>query len=507
MNAARVVVIGAGIGGLAAALALAARGLEVTVLERAATPGGKMRQVAAGGALIDSGPTVFTMRWVFEELFAEAGARLSDHITLRPVDLLARHAWADGSRLDLFADIERSADAIGRFAGAAEAQGYRAFSARAERIYRTLERPFIRAAEPSPLSLIRAAGVREMAATAPFSTLWKALGEHFRDPRLRQLFGRYATYCGSSPYFAPATLMLVAHVEREGVWLVEGGMYRIAAALAAVAEMKGARFRYKAEVASIETSGGRASGVVLANGERIAADAVLFNGDVAALTGGLLGPAAMHAAPKRDASARSLSAVTWSMLAETSGFPLVRHTVFFSSDYAAEFAAIRAGRLPDEPTVYICAQDRGGDADPAPAGAERMLILVNAPARGDSRNFDASEIAACEDRTFALLARCGLTVAQGQSVVTTPAAFHRLFPATGGALYGSATHGAMSSFHRPHAKSQIPGLYLAGGSVHPGPGIPMAAMSGRLAAGRVIQGLGSTRSSRTVAMPGGMSTG
>lgn len=162
MRADHIAVIGAGVGGLAAAIDLAAAGHRVTVLERAATPGGKMRQVAVGDARIDAGPTVLTMRWVFEELFAAAGATLADHLTLRPADVLARHAWAAGGRLDLFADVARSAEVIGRLSGARDARGFLAFCERSPRIYQTLERPFIRSPLPTTLSLVRAAGVREM---------------------------------------------------------------------------------------------------------------------------------------------------------------------------------------------------------------------------------------------------------------------------------------------------------------------------------------------------------
>jgi 1-hydroxycarotenoid 3,4-desaturase len=267
----KIVVIGAGVGGLSAAALLAAQGAEVLVLERAAAPGGKLRTLEVGGAAIDAGPTVFTMRWVFEEIFAAAGSSLGAHLTLKPVSTIARHAWSADQRLDLFADIERSADAIGDFAGAADAQGYRDFCARAAGIYRTLESSFIRAPRPSPVSLVRAAGLRglgDLWQISPFQTMWGALSEHFRDPRLRQLFGRYATYCGSSPYLAPATLMLVAHVEQDGVWLVEGGMHRIAAGLASAAAANGAVFRYDAHVAEISVSGGRARGVVLASARR-----------------------------------------------------------------------------------------------------------------------------------------------------------------------------------------------------------------------------------------------
>ena len=228
-------------------------------------------------------------------------------------------------------------------------------------------------------------GVGGLWSIRPFDTMWAALGRHFRDPRLRQLFGRYATYCGSSPFLAPATLMLVAHVEQEGVWLVEGGMHRLAAALAGLATQHGATIRYGAEVAEIVTGSGRATGVRLASGEFVAAGTVVVNADASALASGLLGAGVRHAVPA-PTGVRSLSAVTWAMQAETDGFPLSRHTVFFSRDYPAEFDAIARGGLPGEPTVYVCAQDRD-DSGTVQAGPERLLVLVNAPAVGDTRPF------------------------------------------------------------------------------------------------------------------------
>ena len=516
MRAGRVVVVGAGIGGLVAALELASQGVEVVVLERAAAPGGKMRQVGIGGRQLDAGPTVFTMRWVFDELFARVGASLAAHLTLLPAQLLARHAWSAHERLDLFADIERSADAIGAFAGAAEARGYREFCERARRIYTTLERPFLRGSRPTPWSLVGRVGLRglpELAHISPFATMWGALGQHLHDPRLRQLFGRYATYCGASPFLAPATLMLVAHVEQEGVWRVEGGMHRLATALADLGAMQGVTFRYGADVSQILADRGRVTGVRLGNDERIAADAVVFNGDVAALGAGLLGEPARRATTRYRPAARSLSAVTWNLVARTGGFPLSHHNVFFSGDYAAEFDDLFGrSRLPAAPTVYVCAQDRGDRDGSAARGPERLLCLVNAPATGDSRPSSPKELLQCEEQTFRMLSRCGLQVdrSPAHTVMTTPADFARLFPATGGALYGQASHGWTASFTRPGARSRIPGLYLAGGSTHPGPGVPMAALSGRQAAASLLEDRldrrASTRPSRPVATPGGIST-
>ncbi len=490
----KVVVVGAGIAGLVAAVELASSGVEVVVVEKEAAPGGKLRQISFGDTHIDAGPTVFTMRFVFDAVFAAAGTTLEQHLKLIPAEILARHAWAADQRLDLFADIRRSADAIGVFAGPAEARGYLAFCARSAKIYRTLEGPFIRAQQPgSAFALARRVGLlapNELLGMSPFATMWKGLEDHFRDPRLLQLFGRYATYCGSSPWLAPATLMLVAHVEQAGVWMVEGGMHRVARVFEALAKSKGAAFRYGDAVAEIVVENGRAAGVRLASGERIAADAVVFNGDAAALAGGLLGRPASRAVPKPE-GARSLSALTWTMNAPAHGFPLLRHNVFFSDDYRAEFDDIfTRRRLPTAPTVYVCAQDRGDVAN-AIGGPERLLVLTNAPATGDTTDFTAAEIASCETRTFESLQRCGLLVDRtaANTVVTTPTQWNRLFPATGGALYGQATHGSMAAFRRPASRSRMPGLILAGGSAHPGPGVPMAAMSGRLAAAFVLAGL------------------
>jgi len=508
----RVVVIGAGVAGMVAALALAARGAAVVVVERAAGPGGKMRQIEVGGRPIDAGPTVFTMRGVFERVFADAGASLADHLTLRPVETLARHAWNDRDRLDLFADTARSADAVARFAGPAEAKRFLAFCEEARAVYDTLESPFLHAAQPSLAGLIRAAGPRglgDLARIRPFATLWRALGNHFHDPRLRQLFGRYATYCGSSPFAAPATLMLVAHVEREGVWLVDGGMHRVATALTALAEHHGAVFRYGAEAREIVTDGRRVTGVRLADGEQVGADAVVVNADVAALSAGLFGAAVAGATPRVPEAARSLSALTWTLVARTSGFPLHHHNVFFSDDYATEFRDIfDRGRLPARPTVYVCAQDRADGDLSAAATPERLLCLVNAPPTGDRHLFERAEIEQCEERTFQKLAACGLQVERWPeaTVTTTPAQFEQLFPATGGALYGRASHGWTASFRRPGIRTRIPGLYLAGGSAHPGPGVPMAALSGRMAAAALLSDRASTTTSRVTAMRGGMST-
>jgi 1-hydroxycarotenoid 3,4-desaturase len=508
-----VVIVGAGIGGLVCALLLVARGVQVRLVEKAAAPGGKLREVTVAGRPVDSGPTVFTMRWVFEAIFDSVGADFSRHVGLTRADILARHSWPDGSMLDLHADKSASADAIGSLAGAGEARGYLAFCDRTAEVFRALNTSFMENPSPNPVGLARDAGVTGLLSLTrikPFTALSKVIDSYFRDPRLRQLFGRYATYCGSSPYQAPGPLMLIAHVEQAGVWLVDGGMMQIARALERLATERGAEISYGSAVSEIVVRDGTATGVRLVSGELIEAQAVVFNGDPGALFGGLLGAACRRALAPWRRSERSLSALTLSCVAKVDGFDLSRHTVFFGADYPREFSEIlQRGDLPSDPTVYVCAQDRAADRRASAVdGEERLLLLVNAPARADEKVFSEAEIASCKARMIERLTRGGLTLSAPpkQMKATTPADFSTLFPGTGGALYGRASHGWAASFQRPGARTSIRGLFLAGGAVHPGPGIPMAALSGRFAAQAVFQHLGSTRLSRMAATPGGMST-
>jgi 1-hydroxycarotenoid 3,4-desaturase len=504
------IIIGAGIGGLVSALLLAARGVPVAVVEAADVAGGKIRQLDGGGAAVDAGPTVFTMRDVFDQIFEAAGTSLDAEVRVTRAERIARHAWDASGPLDLYADSAQSEQAIGDFAGAEAARGYRSFAAEARRIFAILDRPFLRGPKVLPPGLMWRIGLwrfADLLAIRPYESLWKVLHEHFRDPRLIQLFGRYSTYCGSVPMLTPATLMLIAHVEAQGVWAIDGGMTALAAGLERVARAKGAKFRFGAPVARILTEAGTVSGVDLASGERLAAGRVIFNGDPAALGGGLLGSAAAHAVRPVPPKARSLSALVWLVNSRTHGLALDHHNVFFSPDYPREFADIAARGSPASPTAYVCALDRGGGRVPAPGTSERLQIIVNARASGDTHIPDAEEKARCTSTMLERLKACGLELDSPlPHQLLTPADFAARFPGTGGALYGRASHGWAASFLRPGSRTAIPGLYCAGGATHPGAGVPMAALSGMLASEALLADLASTPWYRRRATAGGIST-
>ena len=492
MSARHAIVIGAGAGGLSASIDLARAGFQVTLLERGNAPGGKMHTRAVDDREVDGGPTVLTMRSIFEQLFADAGACLNDRLTLLESPIIARHAWSHGGVLDLYPDAQRSRQSIEDFAGTDNAAGFERFYSQSARIHQTLSETFMTASKPDPVTLVgrvlRQHHPSSLMAARPAPNLWRALGGFFSDERLRQLFARYATYVGSSPLSTPATLMLIAHVELEGVWLVDGGMHRLAAAMADLGRELGIDLHLNTHVSEVLVKGGKACGVRLEDGTSLPADVVVFNGDTNALATGQLGDEAMRAVKPRSVEQRGLSALTWCIKGSSSGFGLDHHNVFFESDYPSEFNTLFEKRnVPSKPTVYLCAQDRGPNG--SLNGSERLLMLVNAPADGARQSWSEDDVARTRDNALAVLERCGLNLGFRDSdcVSTTPNDWHGRFPGSGGSLYGGASHGIWSSFTRPGARSRLKGLYLSGGSVHPGPGVPMATLSGRLAASAVVR--------------------
>jgi 1-hydroxycarotenoid 3,4-desaturase len=492
-------------GGLAAAIRLAAGGCRVTVVEAADGPGGKARARATEAGPAAMGPTVLTLKPEVDALFQLCGTTTETEISLTRLPRLARHWWPNSGPLDLFPDREANIEAIRAFAGDREAQGFARFDTRARALYQAFEMPVMRAPKPD-LSAIARTTLRNPALWPPLlpgMTLDRWLGQFFRDPRLRQLFGRYSTYVGGRPAHTPAVLSLVWQAEAQGVWAVTDGIQALATALARAAETLGVRLYFSTQARRITRQSGRVSLVETDQGHH-PADIVVFNGDPRALTDGHLGEAAQSAL--QPPGPPSLSAWVWSFAATPEGPrapDLIHHNLFFTADPAAEFGPIGQGRMPESPTLYLNAQDRELGTTPP---LERFQIIMNAPA---NRPDQPDEDRTCTDRTFPPLSRMGLTFSPppGPQALTRPRDLAQRFPASLGSIYGASPEGALAAFRRPVARTGLPGLYLAGGGVHPGAGVPMALLSGRQAALQALQDLTSASPSARTATPGGMSTG
>ena len=507
-HAKHIAIIGTGIGGLSAALRLAHTGARVSVFERHATPGGKMRTLPSAAGPVDAGPTVLTMKPVFEKLFADVGARLEDHVTLHQEALLARHFWRDGTTLDLMADTAASVENVGRAFGSRAASDFTRFCARAKTLFDSFEAPMMQTSVPSIASLTRTV-LRKPSlihAMAPHQTLAQMLNTQFSEPKLAQLFARYATYVGGVPQDAPAILGLIWEAERRGVWHVKGGMHRLAVAIETLAREKGADFHYGAHITRIETSQDRPCAVHTQAG-RVEVDAVLFNGDPRALTTVMFGPSLADSVTPAATEPRSLSAQVQAFAAQVrSEFPLAAHNVFFADNPQTEYAPLSQRMMQTDPTLYICAQDRFGAVQPS--CPERFEIILNAPPAPDNQHVSQQESDQCQKLIFNRLAAFGLTFSPvpDKTTLTGPDTFSALFPASNGSLYGRSPAGMMAALARPTARTKMKGLYLVGGGTHPGAGVPMATLSAQHAAEAMIKDLCLTSMSPQGAMHGGMST-
>ena len=501
----RAVIIGAGIAGLACAVRLRAAGFAVTLLERHGAVGGKIRTVPSDAGPIDAGPTVLTMRHVFDDLFAQLGTRVEDHVTLIKQDELARHFWPDGSTLSLYADEERTIGALRTFGGNEAVADFLKFTKRTRQLFAAFDAPMMQAPEPKLAELTKHV-LRQphlIPAMAPLSTLKTLLKRSFRDPRLRQLFGRYATYVGGSPSHAPAILSLIWQAAANGVWVVKGGMHKLTQALGRLLDANGVETQTNAHVDRIEIQNGHAKAVHLANGTHIPCDVLIHAGDPRALATGALGPGTTHIAKQTAKAKRSFSARVLSFAAAPHGPALAHHNVFFDEDAQSEFNDLMAGRIPAHPSFYICALDRGhGKHTPQ---LERFEIITNAPATAEHQPEDLSPWL---HQITHQMAQHGISFSPtpDTTTITTPQVFARMFPATQGALYGQTPHGLPAALQRPTARTRLPNLYLAGGGTHPGAGVPMATLSARHAVEAILSDQISTSRSAPTATRGGMST-
>jgi phytoene desaturase len=467
----RVVVVGAGVGGLAAAARLAAQGHAVTLLEAAHEVGGKLGVYERDGFRFDTGPSLLTLPQVFRDLFEATGGWPTD-LELVPLDPIARYRWADGSTVDVGPgdDLDRLRPG--------NAEEWRRLMQRAERIWDASHEAFLESPlDARTLARLAISRPRDIATVAPTRSL-RSLGEqHLRDPRLRMLLDRYATYTGSDPRRAPAALAAVAYAERAfGGWYVKGGLRRLADALHDRVLELGVTVVLSARATRIDTVAGRVDGVRLADGGRLPADVVVANADASAVYGGLLDR------PRQlPRGAPSLSGFVLLLAVDGRTPGLAHHNVLFPADYDAEFDAVFGPdpRPVADPTLYITAPD-----DPAvrPPGTEAWFVLVNAPRHGQV-DWHAEKPAYAEHLLDLLEAR-GPAVRDRirWSEAISPADLEARTGAPGGAIYGSSSNGARAAFLRPANRSPVPGLFLVGGSAHPGGGLPLVALSAQIVA-------------------------
>lgn len=507
----RVVVIGAGLGGMAAGARLAAQGHSVTVCEQSPTVGGKLGSYSRDGFTFDTGPSLLTLPAVYRDLFATTGKPLEQLLDLVPVDPVCHYRFADGTELDMpNASRARIGQAFDACLGEGTGTDWLALMDRAGRIWDATRRPFLE----SPLDGVRGLAresrkVGDLRTIAPWSSL-RALGRRYLShPHQRMFLDRYATYTGSDPRRAPAALATVPYVEQSfGAWYVRGGLRRLGEVLEQRVGDLGVKVRTNARVAEVLIDCGHAAGVRLEDGESLPADVVVANADATALYRDLVpGKAARAALARLRRATPSLSGFVLLLAlrkqSQNSGrrHPHHRpahHTVLFPEHYDDEFDAVfgtgpyrrRPGPAPD-PTIYISAPD---EPDSRPdADHEAWFVLVNAPRHCPDDptagiDWDAAGLAdAYADRVLDLMAARGVDVRERLlwRHVRTPADLERETGSVGGSIYGTSSNGTSAAFLRPANRSPVPGLFLVGGSSHPGGGLPLVGLSAAIVAGLI----------------------
>jgi phytoene desaturase len=480
------IIIGAGLGGLSAAIRLATKGFAVTILEKNETVGGKINLVEAGGYKFDTGASLLTMRRVLEELFIYAGKRVEDYLEILALEPICRYFWTDGARFDASQNLPKTEAEIERMETRAEVENFRKFLADARRKYEVSEKTFLAHSLNDLPLLLRPKYLRDLLAISSMRTLDAHVRSYFRSPKLRQLFNRFATYNGSSPFQIPATFALIPYVEFGlGAWYVKGGMYEIPKALAKLAGELNVEIKTGCEVEKILVRNKKAVGVRLVNGDELKSDYVIANSDAVETYRNLL-----DARNKRIENLEPSCSGFVLLLGTKKRFPaLAHHNIFFSDDYRAEFDAIFKDLRPARnPTVYVCAATRT-DETQAPAGCENLFVLINAPYTSARTDWE-KEKRDYRDLIVGKLEGFGLDGLENSiefEQIITPEDFEKKYRANRGSIYGVSSNGIFSAFLRPPNKARgVRNLYFVGGATHPGGGIPLVLISGKLTADLVI---------------------
>ena len=481
-----VVVIGAGLGGLAAAAHLIGDDHDVTVLERAQQPGGRAGMLERDGFRLDNGPTVLTMVGLLGEVFAAAGADMADHLTLRPVDPMYRAVYADGSVLHVRHGREAMTEEIREFAGPQAAASFGRFADWLTELYRVEMPNFIDADFDSALDLVRRwrAGSR-LVRLGGFGKLGRKVASFFDDERLQRIFGFQAMYAGVAPHEALALYSVITYMDAiEGVYVPAGGMHAIATGLADAVSNGGAELRYGAEVTRILRDGsGAVRGVELGGGERLAADAVVCDADLPVAYRTLLGGVDAPRAARRGRY--SPSCLLW--VAGVRGTPpagAAHHNIHFGTQWDESFdAIIRDGDVMADPSILVTLHSLD-DPSLAPAGCSTIYALEPVPNLDGRVDWVAHRERAAA-RLRAQVADAGYPVEVVTEEIYDPLDWEAQGMERGTPFALAHTFRQTGPFRPRNVDPRVPGLVFVGSSTVPGVGVPMVLVSGKLAAARV----------------------
>lgn len=482
MKAKHIVVVGAGLGGLAAAARLAHMGFKVTVMEQQCSIGGKLQRIHQNGYSFDRGPSTITMRFAFEQLFESCGRRMDEYVQFQELEVRTRNYFSDGHRLDLCADIVHMQEQIATYS-AHDAMNYPKFHREAEQLYQLSMKHFLNGRLTTRKKLSPALW-KAMLSIKPWQTLQHMLMRYFNHPNTLQMFGRYATYIGSSPYTTPSVFAMLSHIESDlGVYSIQGGTYSLVRALEQLALEGGVEIITNTRVRQVRIVNGRVCGVETDTSE-LEADQVIVNADFLSAYPELI--------PSEHQSSRfhqrlhsiepSLSGYCLLLGARYQDERLLHHTVLYSQDYKREFDDIFVKKnMPIDPTLYICCS---GTSEPsmAPDGASNLFVLANAPYLSTEWSWTRDSTEAYGERIIDKLESFGLQIRGNIEVCDyyTPQDMASQTGAYRGAIYGLSSNLIRQAFFRPDNRDRrIDGLWYIGGSVHPGGGTPLVTMSGQ----------------------------
>jgi phytoene desaturase len=491
MTRGSVVIVGAGIGGITAATHLARAGLGVTVVDKNRVAGGRCGRLERDGHRFDTGPTLLVMPHLYESEFAALGASLQERLALRRVDPTYRLVFDDGAELSLTCDPTRMCEQLeamepGSF------HGLRRYMEEGRRHYSTVVGNLVQRDFRSSRDFFNVRTLAPMLRVKPLTNHYRNMGAYFRAPRLRSAFTFQDLYTGLSPFAAPATLSMLPYSElAHGVWYPRGGMFSVVEAIVAMAREQGVEFRFDAAVARIDVAGRRARGVEVADGSYLRADVVLANADLPYVYRELLPPDRMTESLARKEYSCSAISFFWGL---DRPYDLSPHTLFLADDYRDNFTQImRDLDLPTNPGIYIHAPSRL-DPSVAPKGRDSVTAVVPVGHLSEDHPQDWDRLRdQARGQVMRRLRQIGVDDLDEHIVfeeVLTPLSWKAQHNLVKGATHGlSHTLTQMAYFRPSNRHRRYRNLYFAGASTHPGTGIPIAMVSGRLAAARIVNEL------------------